>query len=123
MEAFDSKALAVKVSSLNDLARFASSMTPAMIVMPVYRFKKGGRVYYFLQTVYKDFYKYYGVPVIYYYSSDDDGLDADKARFLLFKVDEEGEKLEISSRTKPGWITVPIVNLEEKPGFIPDELL
>ncbi|MEM0340198.1 MAG: hypothetical protein QXN05_01465 [Acidilobaceae archaeon] len=122
MEASELKAIAVRVSSLSDLVRFASSTVPAMVVMPIYRFKENKKVYYFLQTVYKDFFKYYGIPIIYYYSTTDDGLDSDKAKFILFKADEEGEKIEISNKTKAGCISIPLVNLDKRPPFLPEDL-
>ena len=116
-------AVAVRVSSLGDLARLASSAAHMMVVMPIYRFRYRGKVVYVIQTIYKDFYKLYGIPVIYYHVSEDDGLEASKAKYLLIKVDEMGEKVEITDRTKPGWIGVPLVNLESKPPFIPDDIV
>lgn len=116
-------AVAVRVSSLGDLVRLASSTAHMMVVMPVYRFRYRGKVVYAIQTIYKDFYKLYGVPVVYYYVSEDDGLDASKAKYILVKVDEMGEKVEITDRTKPGWIGVPLVNLESKPPFIPNDIV
>lgn len=76
-----------------------------------------------LEIVDRIFYKLYGIPVIYYHVSEDDGLEASKAKYLLIKVDEMGEKVEITDRTKPGWIGVPLVNLESKPPFIPDDIV
>lgn len=113
----------VKVSTLNDLVRLASSSAHMMVVMPIYRFSYKGKVVYMVQTIYKDFYKLYGVPIVYYYVAEHDNLDASKARYILIKVDEMGEKIEVSDRTRPGWIGVPLINLEEKPAFIPEDIL
>ncbi len=117
-----SVAIAIRVSSLGDLVRLASSAVHMMIVMPIYRFKYKGKLVYAIQTIYKDFYKLYGIPIIYYYVSDDDSLEASKAKYILIKVDETGEKVEISDRTKPGWVGVPLINLDSKPPFIPDDI-
>lgn len=117
-----SKVVAVRVSSFGDLVRMVSSAAHMMVVMPIYRFKFKGKVVYAVQTIYKDYYKLYGVPIVYYYSMDDDGLDPSKAKYILAKVDESGEKIEVADRTRLGWLSIPLVNLEDKPPFIPDHL-
>ena len=116
-------AVTIKVSTLSDLVRLAAASAHMMVVMPIHRFPYKGKMVYAIQTIYKDFYKLYGVPVVYYYASDNDDLDASKAKYILIKVDETGEKIEISDRTRPGWIGVPLINLESKPPFIPDDIV
>lgn len=116
------KVVAIRVSSFGDLVRLVSSAAHMMVVMPVYRFKFKGKIVYAVQTIYKDYYKLYGVPIVYYYSTDDDGLDPFKAKYILAKADESGEKIEVSDRTRLGWLSIPLVNLEDKPPFIPDSL-
>jgi len=105
---------AMEVESLNDLARFAASM--AALGQPVYviHFKDGDRHVYGVFAVYHDYYDLYGVPLFYYYSSNEE-LDG---RYILVKAEEPRETVQVSHGTRPGWITIPIVNLKEKPAFI-----
>ncbi len=109
----------VKVSSINDLARLASSMAAHMILMPIYRLMRNGKAIYFVQATYKDYYKYYGIPLVYYCEINED-LTHEKARYVLIRTDETGEKVEISDKIKPGWIAIPIINIEEIPKFLPN---
>ncbi len=117
------KAVHVRVSSLGDLVRLASTLASRMIVMPVYRVSRDGRTVYFLQMMYKDYYKYYGLPIVYYYVEEDASKSAEEAKYILAKSDETGEKIEISRKTRPGWLAIPLVNLEEVPSYLDEEVL
>ena len=113
------KLIPVKVGDINDLARIAATIItlgqPAYLV----RFNsKAGRTYAII-AVLRDYYKYYGLPMIYYYV-DDKGLG--EGSYLLVKVDDQGEHVEVSNGTRPGWIAIPIITLAEKPPFFPDDL-
>ncbi|MFP3081043.1 MAG: hypothetical protein RXR09_05955 [Acidilobus sp.] len=105
------------MSSLPDIARLASSMVSYSIVMPIYRYVENGYTYYFIQTTYRDYYKFYGIPIIYFFRSrfNDEEL---KYKYVLLKVDETGERVELSDRSRPGWAAMPIVNLKGRPSFI-----
>ncbi len=111
-------ALVVRVSSLGDLVRLAGTLASRMIVMPVYRVRVEGGSVWFLQMMYKDYYKYYGVPVVYVYFWEGDDRPPSKAKYILAKSDETGERIEVSDRTRGGWLVVPVINLEELPEFI-----
>jgi hypothetical protein len=111
------KALTVRVTTLNDLVRLSGTLASRMIIMPVYRAPMNEGHVYFLQMMYKDYYKYYGIPVIYYYLDKNDHRSPDKARYILAKTDEAGEKIEISDKTRTGWLVIPIINLDELPEF------
>ena len=113
------KAVAVRVKSVSDIVKLAAIGAARMTVLPVYRYAGGGRTVYFLQTVFKDYYRLYGLPVIYYYVERGESR---KGRYILVKVDEEGEKIEFSNGSRPGWIPIPIVDLEELPPFLPEDL-
>ena len=113
------KAIAVKVSRLSDLAKIATLGASRMFILPIYRYVENGRTIYFVQTVFKDYFKLYGLPVIYYYVENGEGR---KGGYILIKVDESGEQVELSSGTKPGWLAVPIIDLDGKPIFIPNDL-
>ena len=117
------KAVAVRVSSLADLVRLSATLASRMIVMPVYRLRLERGAVYFVQMMYKDYYKYYGVPVIYYYIDESDTRESGEANYILAKTDETGEHIELSSRTRPGWLVIPVINLESPPVYLPEEVL
>jgi len=113
------RAVMVSVSSIQDLARLAYSMASRFLVMPIYRYKDRGMVYYFIQASYKDYYRHYGIPVIYYYSRPvNEDVDDNRAKYIVAKADETGEHIEITGRTRHGFTIIPIINLKEKPPFI-----
>lgn len=117
------KAVVVRVSSLADLARLAVTPAARFMVMPIYRFKWKGRVIYMVHLSFKDYYKKYGIPLIYYYSRPvEEDVPDENAKYILAKADEMGERIEISSVTKTGYVSIPIINLAEKPLFVPDEI-
>ncbi len=112
------KLVPVRVSSIHDLARIAATIIslgqPAYLVR--YNNRDGKKVYGII-AVLRDYYKLYGLPMLYYYV-DSDNLG--NGNYLLVKVDDQGEHVEVSKGTKPGWIAVPIIDLAEKPSFFPD---
>jgi len=118
---FDKKLIPVRVKGLSDLARIAANIIalgqPAYII----RFKSSKKgVVYGLIAVLRDYYNLYGLPMLYYFI-DEEGKQDDK-HYLLVKVDDSGEHVELSRSTRPGWVPVPIIDLEEKPKFMPEEL-
>ena len=115
------KLVPVRVSRVNDLARMAASI--AMLGQSTYlvRFKLGdGRVVYGLIALLRDYYDLYGLPILYY-AVVEPGSHEGK-NYLLVKIDEQGEHIEFGDGARPGWVSIPIVNLAEKPSFFPDEL-
>ncbi|MCE4612337.1 MAG: cren protein [Desulfurococcales archaeon] len=110
------KAVMIRVSSLGDLARLASSMASRMFIMPVYRYHEGGKSIYFIQTIYKDYYKQYGLPIVYYYEAAEETTEP---KYILARADETGERVELSDRVRTGWIAIPVINIAEKPRFLP----
>ena len=109
-------ALAIRVSSLEDLARLAGSNAARMMVMPIYSFPYKDKRVFMVQTIFKDHYKLYGIPMIYYYVASDDKT----SKFLLWRVDDEGEKVILSDKSMPGWVVIPVINLTDKPIFLGD---
>lgn len=53
-------------------------------------------------------------PLFYYYVSDKDL----HGNYILLRTKENSEKVEVSYGAKPGWISIPIINLKNKPSFI-----
>lgn len=115
------EAISVRVESLEDLVRLASSLASRMVVMPIYRYRIEGGAVYFLQMMYKDYYRCHGLPVIYYYVSKDAERESKSAKYIIARADESGERVELTDRVRPGWIAVPIINLAEKPVYVPVE--
>ncbi|MGC9209801.1 MAG: hypothetical protein ACP5FT_00795 [Acidilobus sp.] len=112
------KAQVVEVSSLADLARLAVTMLSFAVIMPIYRYFDGTDEVYFVQTTYRDYFNFYGIPIVYLYRGKASG-DSDKAKYVLIKVDETGERVEIGDKARPGWTSIPIITLKEKPNFLP----
>lgn len=111
----------VRVDSLKDLARIAASIVtlgqPAYLVR--FPSRNGGKVYGII-AVLRDYYKLYGLPMLYYYLDSDNKLG--DGNYLLVKVDDQGEHIEVSRGTRPGWVAIPIINLAEKPPFFPEDI-
>ncbi|RLF06588.1 MAG: cren protein [Thermoprotei archaeon] len=103
----------VRVKSLNDLARFAASMSTLGQSVYIIHFEHGGKHIYGLFAVYHDYYNMYGLPIFYYYVSE----DKLNGKYLLIRTEENKEHLMVSDGSKPGWITIPIISLEEPPPF------
>lgn len=113
------KLIPVRVGKINDLARVAATIItlgqPAYLV----RFQgSNGKTVYAIIAVLRDYYKYYGLPMIYYYVDEEGKLG--NGNYLLVKVDDQGEHIEVSNGTRPGWVAIPIIDLAEKPSIFPD---
>jgi len=103
--------IAIRLKTLNDLARFAYSMTTLGHGTYIVHFEIDGKHYYGVYAVFRDYYKYYGLPMFYYIVLEEEL----EGSYLLVHADEKGEKVEVSKGTRPGWIGIPIVNLEKPP--------
>ncbi len=111
------KVVGIKVSSLNDIARFAMSLASLGQAPYVIRFRKENKVVYGLLAVFRDYYKYYGLPLLYYCVVND-VLKHSGKNYILIRSDEAGEKVELSEGTRPGWVAIPILNIETIPDFL-----
>jgi len=112
----------IKVKSLKDLARLAASVV--MMGQSAYILKyvtDDGKIIFGFLAVFRDFYNLYGIPLLYYYVDDyKESLDGN---FILVKTEERGERVEVSKGgSRPGWISIPLISLAEKPAFFPKEL-
>jgi len=106
--------LKVKLERIEDLARFASTTFSVGHTTYIVHYSESGKHIYGLFIVYRDYYRLYGVPMFYYVVRE----KPLEGNYLLFRTDDSGEKVEISNGSKPGWVTIPIVNLAEKPPLI-----
>lgn len=103
----------VKVKSLSDLARFAASMSTLGQMIYVIHFEHGGKHVYGLFAVYHDYYDLYGLPIFYHYISN----EKLNGKYLLIKTEEGKEYVLVSEGSKPGWVAIPIISLDEPPPF------
>lgn len=103
----------VKVKSLSDLARFAASMSTLGQMIYIIHFEHEGKHVYGLFAVYHDYYNLYGLPIFYYYISN----EKLNGRYLLIKTEESREYVLVSEGSKPGWVAIPIISLDEPPPF------
>lgn len=104
----------LQVESLDDLARFMASA--AGIGQPVYAlcFDHNGLCYVGVIAIYRDYYKWYGIPVFYYYESKTSIC----GKYFLVRSEEGGEIIRVSNGIQPGWIAIPIIRLKSKPPFL-----
>ncbi len=116
----ENKLVPVRVTSINDLARIAASIVSLGQVAYIVRFRDGGRVVYGLIAVLRDYYNLYGLPMLYYYV--DEGGRLGDGNYILVKVDDQGEHVELAKSTRPGWVPIPIIDLAEKPDFFPESV-
>lgn len=97
----------VKLNSLNDLARLASSTTALGHVTYIVHFPSNNKHYYGVFIVFRDYYKLYGLPMFYYIETERELA----GNYILFRSDDAGETIEVAKGTKPGWIALPIINV------------
>ena len=111
-----SNVIPIRLKSINDLARMASSTTLMMQPTYVVRYRddKGKLILGFL-AVFRDFYNYYGLPLFYYCLVDERFASGN---YLIVRSDESGEKVELSKSPKPGFVSVPIIDLDKAPEFL-----
>lgn len=113
------KALTLRVSTLQDLVRLAISMAvPSQLTPYLLKFRHNGKIILGLLGVFRDYYKYYGVPVFYYFSVDESNKQVLEANYIITSTGEE--KIELSKNPRPG-VLIPLIELAEKPPFLPDE--
>ena len=115
------KVIPIKMASLADLVRLAMSISTPQTTTYVIKYSDGDKVVLGILGIFRDYYKYYGIPIFYYYTSS--GEEAGKivdANYIV--VSTNGEKFEFSKNPKPG-LSIPIIGLSEKPPFIPDLLV
>ena len=109
--------IAVKLASISDLVRMASSVAAAMQPTYIVRYRSNnGKIILGFLAVFRDYYNYYGIPMFYYVVDENESFR--EAKYVLIKLDESGERIEPSRTTKPGYIAIPIVNIESAPEFL-----
>ena len=110
----EKKAVGVRLDTLADLIRLASSMVSMGSRVYIVHFAHNSRHYYGLLVTFRDYYKYYGVPLFYYVELD----RPLKGNYVLLRADEAGERVEEGRGPRTGWISIPVINLADKPDFL-----
>lgn len=114
------KVLLIKTTSFEDLVRLAAStIIPHQVMTYLIKFKHKDRFIIGILGIFRDYYKYYGLPIFYYYSFDANDSRVLEANYVILYTGEE--KYEFSKSPKPG-VSIPIINLAMKPQFLPDDI-
>jgi len=111
------KAVKVRVKSINDLVRMAASSIAMGQPTYILRYERDGETLYGIMAVFRDFYKYYGVP-LFYYVVDNSGSVPKDANYALLRSSDSEERIEFSKAAKTGYVIVPIINVTEMPNFL-----
>jgi len=109
----EEKAIPVKIASIPDLVRLALSMSNMASRVYIVHFTKGNKHFYGLLVTFRDYYKYYGLPIFYYVTADEEI----KGKYLTLQYDTR-EKLIASEKPVSGYISVPVINLDREPVFL-----
>ncbi|AFK50577.1 hypothetical protein TCELL_0152 [Thermogladius calderae 1633] len=108
----------VKLGSLSDLVRLAATISMPQGTSYILRFETGDKVVLGILGVFRDYYKYYGIPVFYYYIAEGkEAEDLKNTNYIVASLSED--RFEFSKHPKPG-LTIPLIRLAAKPDFIPD---
>ncbi|MEM0380512.1 MAG: hypothetical protein QXX35_02775 [Desulfurococcaceae archaeon] len=114
------RALAIKMNSLEDLVRLATSLSISQMTTYILKFLYNNKLYLGLLGVFRDYYKYYGIPIFYYTVLEGDEKEkAIDAKYIIVSTDKD--VVEFSKTPKPG-LSIPLITLAQKPLFIPDDI-
>ncbi len=113
------KVLTIRVASLNDLVRLAVTYaTPSQTVF-LLKFYEKNRLVIGLLGLFRDYYKYYGLPILYYHvCSSDEKEKIINANYIIVST-SDGERIEFTKYPRPG-ISIPLITLTKKPPIIPE---
>ncbi len=112
------KVLPIRVGSLKDLIRLAITYTSSGQSIFLLKFKESGKIIVGMLGLFRDYYKLYGLPVLYYHICNSEEEEKIKdANYIVVSTNDE--HVEYSKTPRPG-ISLPLVTLAEKPPIIPD---
>ena len=114
------KVITIKLNSLPDLVRLATSLSLPQMTSYILKFKHNDKLYLGILGIFRDYYKYYGIPIFYYYVLEGEKAEeVEKSNYIVFSADTE--TIEFSKTAKPGR-SIPLIGLAEKPVFLPDDI-
>lgn len=105
----------IRLKRTEDLCRLAASIMS--LGQPIYlvRMRKEEEAVLGVLAVYRDYFRYYGIPIFYYTQCSGPCLDK---RYVSFKLDEIGERIEFTDKSVPGTVMIPIVEFESMPEML-----
>lgn len=112
------KVMPVRVSSLKDLVRLTMTYTSSGQTIFLIKFFDKDKLVIGMLGLFRDYYKLYGLPILYYHVCDD--REREKilnANYII--ISSTDESLEFSKTPRPG-LSIPVISLAEKPSIIPD---
>lgn len=114
------KAIMIKLNSLSELVKLAVSLSLPQMTSYILKFKYKDKLYLGILGVFRDYYKYYGLPIFYYYAlNKEEAVEVEKANYIVLSSD--GGTIKFSKDAEPGR-SIPLIYLAEKPVFLPDDL-
>jgi len=117
--------IGIRVSKISDLAKLAiSSAAPMSPPRTLFRFKGKNKTLIALVLSFPNYYEYRGLPLTFYYECREDDASCRNSSYVSYRVVESGEQVQFSEKNLPGWMMIPIIDIEEvksMKGLLTDE--
>ncbi len=111
------KVIGVRLKAFEDLVRLSASSISIGQSTFILRIDGDKATIYGVLAVFRDYFKLYGVPLLYYFIDEESSVPKD-ANYVLLRTSDDGEKIEFSKGSKAGYVTIPIINVVELPEFL-----
>lgn len=112
------KAIFIRLETPEDLARLAATSVPMGQTAHILRYKIDNSRYALgVIGIMRDYYEYRGIPAFYYVICEEKDA-CSKAKYISFRITEEGEQVLFVNRNIPGSSLIPIMNLKKPPELI-----
>ncbi len=109
--------VAIKVSTIKDIARLAATSISMGQLTYLVRFKHNSKKKIIgTLAVFRDYYNMYGIPLFYYVECGN--KECEESSYISFKIDDTGENIIFTNKNIAGTIMIPIIEFAETPKFI-----
>ncbi|MGC8679499.1 MAG: hypothetical protein C0177_04370 [Fervidicoccus fontis] len=106
--------IGLKVSSISDLARLAISYsTPMSPPRTLFRIRNEGKTIIALILSFPNYYELRGLPLTFYFECEEGNAGCKTSSYLSYRVIEGGEQVQFTDKSLPGWVMIPVINVEE----------
>ncbi|MGC8752499.1 MAG: hypothetical protein ACP5RO_03025 [Fervidicoccaceae archaeon] len=106
--------ISLKVSSISDLARLAISYsTPMSPPRTLFRIRNEGKTIIALILSFPNYYELRGLPLTFYFECEEGNASCKTSSYLSYRVIEGGEQVQFTDKSLPGWVMIPVINVEE----------
>ncbi|MGB9725204.1 MAG: hypothetical protein ACP5I2_03090 [Fervidicoccaceae archaeon] len=106
--------IGLKVSSISDLARLAISYsTPMSPPRTLFRIRNEGKTIIALILSFPNYYELRGLPLTFYFECEEGNASCKTSSYLSYRVIEGGEQVQFTDKSLPGWVMIPVINVEE----------